>query len=88
MLSTNKETNIKTVGKDIKYQILTSTVDHPDNFRYTTYGISVLDGNGYELCKYSDISTDKGWVEQFALMCVEKDVSWLHVGDVLKDSMD
>lgn len=62
-------------------------VDENENIRYTTYGVRVMDESGNVLFNALDIDTRMEYVEQFARLCVDNDVSILHLPDVLEDYM-
>lgn len=72
----------------IEYELLTTHIDDFEQMSYTTYGIRARDERGTVVFDCTDISTSKKFVQDFVDLVSERDVSPLHIEDILEDYLE
>lgn len=75
-------------GKNYILELTICHIDGEDQIRYTTYGIKLTNDKGDILLQLADVSTSRAFVENFIDLCVENDVSPMHIKDLLEDYLD
>lgn len=80
--------NEKVLTSTLRYELTTSRIDDSEQMSYTTYGIRVKDESENILLEYADISTSKELVREFLELVEDRDVSVIHIPDLLEDFLD
>ncbi len=75
------------VKEQLSYELLTTHIDDFEQMSYTTYGVRVTSG-GAKVFECTDISTAPGYVKKFIDIVKDRDVSAIHIADVLEDYLD
>lgn len=69
-----------------KFQVISATIEVEDHPPITTYGIAAV--GEADTCRVHDISSDKDTVQSLCTLLQERDLSPLHLPDVVHDFLN
>lgn len=69
-----------------EFQVISATIEIEDHPPITTYGIAAI--GGADVCRIHDISSDKDMVQALCTLLQERDLSPLHLPDVVHDLLN
>ncbi len=75
------------VKEKLSFELLTTHIDDFEQMSYTAYGICVT-SDGEKVFECKDISTSREYVNKFIDMVKGRDVSALHIADILEDYLN
>jgi hypothetical protein len=83
---TNAKPEVKKISSDkIEFELIVTHIDDFEQMSYTTYGIRAIYSSGEVAACYPDISTSKGFVQEFLNMVRDHDVAAVHIPDLIED---
>lgn len=69
-----------------EFQVISATIEVEDHPPITTYGIEAVGDTN--ICRVEDISSDKDTVQSLCALLQERDLSPLHLPDVVHDFLN
>ena len=80
-----KSYEFRACDSNICCDLIASELDGYEVISYTTYGVRFFDHTGSVILCHNDISTDQDFVERYIELCISREVSAVHLDDILDD---